>query len=399
MNIDEVYSIFLNKNPTKIYVSRTFPDEIDVLLDKDVRSKRFVSGVVDDSSYKEYVTELGSVVIRKTPKERQEIKALVIQESREIIELILQRFSTKNGKPMENSFHFGPNEIDKLLKIILFIRFGNIEGTEKIHIFEDDQSFRALLDRDVFVNIFMNDPEFIKIVANSNVTSKDIKAIGYRKKQLEIFTNYLADSNINELVWQSFFEDNQWIFGYGLSVIATSGLKKEKLEQYVSGFNFMHSGKIADALLKTRGALSSLCLVEIKTPDTPLLKSSTYRADTWMASNDLAGGIAQAQQTVHALNQEIHDRVELNDECGYSTGEIVHSYLPKSYLVIGNLGQFEKEGQINSNKFRSFELLRRNIISPEIITFDELFERAKFIVETDSFYEDLDNSEDDDIPF
>jgi hypothetical protein len=32
-------------------------------------------------------------------------------------------------------------------------------------------------------------------------------------------------------------------------------------------------------------------------------------------------------------------------------------------------------------KFRSFELFRRNIWRPEIVTFDELFQRAKFIVD------------------
>jgi hypothetical protein len=31
-------------------------------------------------------------------------------------------------------------------------------------------------------------------------------------------------------------------------------------------------------------------------------------------------------------------------------------------------------------KYRSFELLRRHTIRPEVITFDELYERAKFIV-------------------
>ena len=35
---------------------------------------------------------------------------------------------------------------------------------------------------------------------------------------------------------------------------------------------------------------------------------------------------------------------------------------------------------MNQEQFRSFELFRRNTFSPEIITFDELYERAKFIV-------------------
>ena len=39
---------------------------------------------------------------------------------------------------------------------------------------------------------------------------------------------------------------------------------------------------------------------------------------------------------------------------------------------------------INTEKLRSFELFRKNIYSPEIITFDELYERAKFITKFDN---------------
>jgi hypothetical protein len=35
---------------------------------------------------------------------------------------------------------------------------------------------------------------------------------------------------------------------------------------------------------------------------------------------------------------------------------------------------------VNQDQFRSFELFRRNTLSPEVITFDEIYERAKFIV-------------------
>ena len=34
----------------------------------------------------------------------------------------------------------------------------------------------------------------------------------------------------------------------------------------------------------------------------------------------------------------------------------------------------------NEEKYSSFELFRRNIQNPEIITFDELYERATYIV-------------------
>jgi hypothetical protein len=62
------------------------------------------------------------------------------------------------------------------------------------------------------------------------------------------------------------------------------------------------------------------------------------------------------------------------------TGEHLFSYHPRSILIIGSLEQFKTPTGINKEKFRSFELLRRHTIRPEVITFDELYERAKFIV-------------------
>ena len=60
---------------------------------------------------------------------------------------------------------------------------------------------------------------------------------------------------------------------------------------------------------------------------------------------------------------------------------MIYNYQAKSFLVIGSLNEFVGEHGINEDKLRSFELLRKNTTSPEIITFDELYERARFIVE------------------
>jgi antiviral defense system Shedu protein SduA len=67
------------------------------------------------------------------------------------------------------------------------------------------------------------------------------------------------------------------------------------------------------------------------------------------------------------------------DVNGNPTGEIVYSYKPKSFLLIGKLSEFLTHGGPNRERFASFELLRKNTIAPEIITFDELLERAQFI--------------------
>lgn len=240
--------------------------------------------------------------------------------------------------------------------------------------------------------------ELIKeTIKNGNITTTDIVNIGYRKAQLEIFRKLLeSDEFVEEYrtsnkikmsglepVWQHFFEVNPWIFGYGLNFIFNQPLEGKKLEQVVQGSDVAQSGKRADGLLKTSGIINSTCLVEIKTHKTPLIKKDSYRADCWQASDEFNGGIVQAQKTAQKTieNLLISPELRSKDKEGNPTGEIIYTYKPKSYLIVGSLSEFVTEMGINKEKFSSFELLRKNMNSPEVITFDELYERARFIVE------------------
>ncbi|MFA4940010.1 Shedu anti-phage system protein SduA domain-containing protein [Brevundimonas sp.] len=54
-----------------------------------------------------------------------------------------------------------------------------------------------------------------------------------------------------------------------------------------------------------------------------------------------------------------------------------HRRPARSYLVVGNTSELKG----NDDKIACFELYRRNIRSPEILTFDELLYRARYIVE------------------
>lgn len=240
-------------------------------------------------------------------------------------------------------------------------------------------------------------PELIRSFIENDITHSDIIALGYRKKQLDIFAKLLNDSEYfnqfkteneiskTEQVWQTFFESNPWIFGHGLNYIFSSPLEGRKLEQVVSGYDFNSSGKRVDGLLKTRGLISSLCFVEIKTHETGLLKENFYRKESWSASNELSGAIAQIQRTVDKSLKSISSKIDIKDSKGNLTGEQVFLYQPKSYLIIGSLSEFVGDFGVNEDKYSSFEILRRNMFNPEILTFDELFERAKYLTEHTKF--------------
>lgn len=231
----------------------------------------------------------------------------------------------------------------------------------------------------------------------NNITKEEIVNLGHRKEQITIFEKLLNDENYfetvrlnlgekkgKESVWQNFFENNTWIFGYGLNYVFNSPLEDKKLEQVVTGFNFSSSGKRIDALMKTRGIINAFCFGEIKTHKTNLLKqiNDPYRGECWAISDELAGAIAQTQKSVQKTIKELSTKVEIKDKQGNLTGEQIFIYQPKSFIIIGNLTEFKSSNGINEDKFSSFELFRQNQINPEIITFDELYERAKYIIKS-----------------
>jgi hypothetical protein len=95
----------------------------------------------------------------------------------------------------------------------------------------------------------------------------------------------------------------------------------------------------------------------------------------------LVRAIAQIQKTVERAENEIGQRLDSRDDDGNPTGESSFLIRPRAIVVVGHLAEFTSEHGINEPKYSSFELFRRQLHSPEILTFDELYERASFIVE------------------
>ena len=155
----------------------------------------------------------------------------------------------------------------------------------------------------------------------------------------------------NEGLWQRYFEKNPWIFGYGLGYLFLSSLDDKKLEQVVQGYSVASRGKRVDALMKTKGVISNLCFVEIKTNNTQLLESKPYRPGCWAPSKEMAGAISQVQGTVASAIENLSAKIGVEDEYGNPTGEEVFNYQPKSYLVIGNMSEFTTEEGVRTERF------------------------------------------------
>lgn len=358
---------------------------------KDFEGKtiRILSKVIEEDTAS-FGTLKKEVVIRKGPKERIKVKASFWEDDRQIQTLTIQGWSAATDKPHNASFSFIGNQITTLLDFITILK--NSELTPGYSQKPESDFNNSALSAIQAKKIYDENKAMFDEITRASLTEKDIIATGYRKKQLESFRRLLAEPEYfekakatyncsNEALWQKFFEKNPWIFGYGLSYLYRTSLDDKKLEQTVAGYMVNIKGKRTDALMKTRGFVSSLCFVEIKTHDTKLLNTRPYRGETWSPSDELSGGMAQIQVTVSKAIADIKHQLEMHDAEGFPTGENILNYAPKSFLVIGKLSEFTNDHGINLEQFRSFELFRRNLISPEIITFDELYERARFIVE------------------
>lgn len=200
-----------------------------------------------------------------------------------------------------------------------------------------------------------------------------------RKKALNTFKENLESNNRNEGFWQDFFSNNDWIFGYGLNYQFLHLLQEQP--DY-GGRNFTGKGsQKGDYLMRTVADSKFTVLVEIKTPATTLLSYDNKsepkqiknpRNDVWLLSSNLLAAISQIQVNCRtwSLDSQRAENTRLLEK------ENTYTVEPKGILIIGNT----KELIGNESIVSCFESYRRNIKNPEILTFDELYKRAEFIV-------------------
>lgn len=173
-----------------------------------------------------------------------------------------------------------------------------------------------------------------------------------------------------ESFWQDFFERNTWIFGFGLNY---QFLRQVQSQPSYGGTNVSGRGtQRGDFLTATEAEVRFTVLVEVKKPTT-MLMGAEYRNGAFPPSQELAGGVAQVQANCRKWEMEGSRSEENREILGVDN---INSIQPKGILIIGNTSQLD-----TSAKKNSFEVYRRNLSHPDVITFDELYARAKFFVE------------------
>ncbi|NOZ48173.1 MAG: DUF4263 domain-containing protein, partial [Chlorobi bacterium] len=348
---------------------------------------------------------------------KQKIQATVLEyeQEKQVPVLYVSRINVKTGKIASNGEQqmcLYPEVINKLYNFIGKIKSIDYSNPNSFKINEED--FKKLdenpiVSSDSYFRNLIKSPKAAEIVENliekGIITSKDIVNTSFRKKGLQIFKKlidednywqiYADENNIpkskEEKVWQYFFEKNEWIFGYGLDYRFKSILQREPYlsDSELDGSNTV----IADYLL---GDKRFTTFVEMKKPSTKLFGKAKNRSNSWKLSNDVVESVSQI------LEQKASGLIKFDKQQYNSEGNIItqKAYDSKVILLIGHWKQLEnsKNDLERKIKRKTFELFRTDSRNIEILTYDELYDRAKYIVEGKE-KEVLSKEKLDDLPF
>jgi hypothetical protein len=276
-----------------------------------------------------------------------------------------------------------------------------IEVTDSNHKRVIEQLVARQYGRDVWDAIAETDPDLATRLSNSRIQDN-------RQLALSIFEEQLNSEDWSESEWQEFFWKHQWIFGYGLRY---QFLGLEKHEANYGGESYKGTGKQrGEFLARTSGTESFTVVVEIKKPQTEIFvhPERMYRNGVPAFSSDFIGGVSQVQVNSRTWDTEGSQRSSDREDL---ESRRIFTIAPASILVIGSTTQLQR-----NYRRQCFELFRRSIHNPDILTFDELFARAKYIVKSGIEVSGLDSDDksviktdetdaafdaigDDDIPF
>lgn len=342
---------------------------------------RFVYKQIEGSDELEVTTVKGELMLYSSPKGRDELKATVFGNDGRDWSLVVQKY--RNQKPITGqSVSFRDHEWNALLDFLRKLEFID---------FSDANKFRKRGDS-ILVNdtISTEDQELLdkvkalggderlslleQLTSTEALTSEELNIVSGRRAGLNEFREQLYEKDDwKETDWQDFFQKNPWIFGHGLDYKFLSILQKEMTVSDIDG-----DGKDAVKTDFLAGATDFTVLVEIKTPQTPLTRwTNKIRSRTWGLSTELTDAISQI------LVQKAEWQVKSRSDSNYTdAGELITQRArdSKAILIVGMMSALNGDDRETKTKKNTFELFRRDSRNIEVVTYDELYERAYYIV-------------------
>ena len=380
---DSDFEFFRLRKESKTYISKVF--SYSAQNTEKLRNIKMVLSGSDEVLLGEID---GAMCLRLTGNVRKtQVSAIVTQDANQIRRLSLQTFKTRAGDWIETTekdeFTFRSDEFERLTKFLTQIEFVDLSNENNFQI--EDISTQAgpksiidASDRMILDGIkLLSDVERRSLLQSLQgiLSTEEINILLGRKKGLAEFESQLDAIGWNEANWQDFFDREQWVFGYGLDY---RFMRQFDREVTVGGGGTDNKYKpVVDFLMSFT---NYTVIVEIKRPDTPIFKPSRGgRAGTWEFSPEFMGAFSQIIEQ-KAEWQAFAQTGEHFNKAGNET-LLARTRNTKSILVVGSSEEFSRTGNARDRNLMqdTFELFRRESRNIDIVTFDELLERARFI--------------------
>lgn len=350
--------------------------------------RRLIRGVIEGTE-RILIGEIeGSMCLRITgDKRKTQVTALVSQDDGGIRRVTLETFQNRAGDWYQayekDSFSFRSDEFERLLTFLESIKFIDRSNEDRFDVRDvsvgrgpkiiTDAADHALLAR--IRQLDTQERERLFRGVQADLSQNDINLLLGRRQGLEEFERQLAAGQWLEAGWQDFFERQSWVFGYGLDYRIMRPFDREMVVG--AGGTDNRERPTVDYLMNFT---NYSVLVEIKRPETPLFQQSRAgRSGTWRFSGEFMDAVSQVleQKAEWLIQAETGQNYDKSGTRRLSS----RTRDPKAILVIGRGRDIEGNGTVRDAEIRrdTFELFRRDTRNLDIVTFDELLDRARFI--------------------
>ena len=245
----------------------------------------------------------GALCLRLSGEKRKtQVTAVVSQDNKAVRRVTLQSFQSRKGDwyqgADEHCFTFRSDEFQRLLVFLDRIAFLDLSNDDRFDI-EDISTGRGrkviidAVDRQFVERIRAmgaEDREALLRALKGSLSTEDINILLGRRQGVETFEREIEKRAWSEKEWQDFFEQESWVFGYGLDYRIMRTFDREMT---VSGGGTDNRDRpVVDFLLSFT---DYTVLVEIKRPDTLIFTSGRggSRAGTRAFSTAFTNSVSQ----------------------------------------------------------------------------------------------------------
>jgi len=391
MTFDNEFDL-IDRELSEIQIKETYNKDKCLIWDRKNSEKSYNSFVLSKNNRSKTICELS---FYKSSVTNKYLPRLIFK--RVLIDGTTQ-FS-KSEKNVNISFQKSDDAI-QFWKLIGFLN----SYKDIVDLGEFDKSFK-IVSKDSFILEFKNKEEKQKIedikelISIAELSTYGIKAITFeaRKQNLKAFYYLLKNKSIKgteshtfyrerykiqkgeEYIWHHFLKKHDWILGLNVDLkFIIEFLDEQKAGKEDS------KGK-GSPQIDLLGISEFTTLVELKHTNTNIFKKEKHkgRANTWDFTSDFIEGVSQCLGQKFELDKSFDEKTFIKENKTRLSKEGIQSIDPQSVLLIGNK---KREFPINDNddvnlvKNMTLQRFRRNNRNIDILTFDELFERAFHIV-------------------